>query len=90
MGKRKSRRGKAGRPPGATNRERPVAAEYPAACPSCHSTDREPFRGSVREVEQGGTAPTGRDYTHIAWKDTRCRACGQFYRVRVYENRATA
>jgi len=86
MSKRRPRRG---RPAGVANHERPIVAVYPAACPRCHSTDREPWTRIVREVEHHGTdASTGRPYTHVVWKDTSCRACSQHYRVRIVENRS--
>lgn len=55
-------------------------------CPSCDSTEREPYTGKT-EMEFSGTTPDGLPYTHIVRRRTRCQACGQHRIDRVYENR---
>jgi len=82
---RKSKR--AGRPAGSPNAHRQVVRAVPPRCPSCNSTDREPYSAIIREMEHGGEAPDGKAYTHVVWRRTKCRDCGQHLTVALYENR---
>lgn len=76
-----------GRPKGSKSRQAVQTAAYPPRCPKCGSTEREPFSGVIRESEIH-TDPMGQPCTHIVWRRTQCRACGQLVIVRAYENRA--
>lgn len=49
---------------------------WPAACPLCGSTSRANY-SRIRTKPKGGRSPTGRDYTHISIKSTRCLKCGR-------------
>jgi len=78
-----------GRPAGAKNIERPAVIERPAGCSSCGSTEREFLRIAAEEPIAGVLpAPFDHVYTHIVWRNVRCRACGQHYRLICYEHRA--
>lgn len=79
---------KQGRPRGAKTVDRDLVAVIPAACPRCHSTEREPY-DKVREREISGRTVDGHPYTHVVWRKTRCRGCGQARTERHYECRAT-
>jgi hypothetical protein len=62
-----------------------VVEEVPAACPRCHSTDREGFEGSLtRQIS--GLSRDGRPFNRIRWQYCTCRGCGQRYRVIRREN----
>lgn len=64
----------------------PVVAGDPTRCPSCGSTEREPYN-NTREHDFAGLDDHGRPYTHVVWRRTRCRACGQSRDDRFRENR---
>ena len=83
MGKQNSKRG---RPPGAKTEDRMVVSVIPAACPRCRSTSREPY-DKVRERAIAGRTVDGHAYTHVVWRKTKCKACGQARIERHYENR---
>ena len=75
-----------GRPTGSTN-VKTIQSVHPAACPHCGKTDREPYRlASV--IAHGGVTATGREYSHVVNRRTKCRACGQARIDRYFENRA--
>lgn len=76
---------KKGRPRGATNIPRPVVAAIPAACPTCGATESESLRIVVERPIAGEI--NGHRYTHVVWRNVRCKMCGQHFRVRSYENR---
>ncbi|MFN5975671.1 MAG: hypothetical protein ACK58H_05245 [Planctomyces sp.] len=62
-----------------------VVEEVPAACPRCHSTDRDGYEGSlVRQIS--GMSRDGRPFNRIRWQYCTCRGCGQRYRVIRREN----
>lgn len=76
---------KAGRPTGAkTNKAPPVTGEK-TRCPACGSTDRDPYFATVEHAIEG--IRDGRPHTHIVWRRTKCRDCGQIRQDRCYENR---
>jgi hypothetical protein len=77
---------KRGRPVGAKTAERDVVLVLPAACVRCHSTERAPY-DKIRERAISGRTTDGRPYTHVVWRKTRCRACGQARVERHYEHR---
>lgn len=77
---------KRGRPIGAKTQQRDVVLVLPAACVRCHSTEREPY-DKVRERAITGRTTDGHIYTHVVWRKTRCRACGQARIERHYEFR---
>ena len=75
-----------GRPTGART-EKVITEANPSQCPKCGSTDREPY-SNVRVMEFAGVDPrNGQAYTHVVWRRTRCRACGQSRIDRAQENR---
>lgn len=74
-----------GRPAGATNITDIVPAE-PSRCTVCGSTDREAY-SNYTDLEQHGVTSAGKPFTHIVWRSTRCRACGQARRDITHENR---
>jgi len=74
----------AGRPAGSKTRERPEAAYRPAQCPSCKSTRREPFRDGPVNQQSCTIEVDGQTYNRQIWRNTRCKDCGQHYRVIEY------
>jgi hypothetical protein len=78
-----------GRPAGSPNIEYKRAAATPPHCPTCLSTDREPYGRILTTIKCGGISPDGWPYTHVVKRATQCRACGQYYTVSTYENRTT-
>lgn len=54
-------------------------------CPTCGSSDREPYFGVV-ETEFAGLHD-GLEYTHVINRRTVCKNCGQTRIDRTYENR---
>jgi hypothetical protein len=62
-----------------------VATVALSRCRACGSTDREGYYG-VRVLQMAG-AHEGEPYTHIVWRRTRCRCCGQMRVDRSYEHR---
>lgn len=73
-----------GRLPGSKNRDWTEVGQIPARCPSCLSTEREILRIAAAE-DFSGMLDNGIIYDRVVWRNVRCRACGQFYRVRTYE-----
>ena len=62
-----------------------VVEEVPAACPRCHSTDREQLEGTItRNIS--GLSKDGRIFNRVRWAYCTCRGCGQRYRVIRREN----
>lgn len=74
-----------GRPPGSPNIT-DVVDVIPSCCRKCGCTERTPYV-NAQEMAYGGVTGTGRQYTHIVWRSTRCVECGQGRRDRVFENR---
>ena len=76
-----------GRPKGSPNRQYPRTLAKPPRCPACQSTDRHGYDRIISEIHHAGTNADGEPYTHVVKRTTRCRACGQYYAVTMYENR---
>ena len=62
-----------------------VVEEVPAACPRCHSTDREQMEGTITRKISGMTQD-GRLFTRVRWAYATCRNCDQRYRIIRREN----
>lgn len=77
-----------GRPKGAKNVSENQTVVLPQ-CGSCGSSERTPYQ-KVNEVEHGGKTAEGEEYTHIVFKRTKCKNCGQQRVDRIRENRKTA
>ena len=77
---------KPGRPKGSKNKTRQVVAVVPPRCKKCGSTDRTPYMGHRRVMQRAGTAPDGKPYNRITWRDTKCLACNQVRVDLIYEN----
>lgn len=58
----------------------------PTACPMCESTEREPYHNTV-EHEFAGEHPVFGPYTHVVFRRTECKNCGQHRIDKAYENR---
>lgn len=86
MAKKIETKRKLGRPAGAKTVDRDVVAVIPGCCQKCGSTNREPY-DKVLEREMGGRLNGGIEYSHVVWRRTKCRACGQARTERHYENR---
>ena len=80
--------GAQGRPKGSKNAEYEHAIVRPPQCPSCRSTDREPYRERPRVIRYSGVLPGAppHEYTHVIKRRTRCRNCGQARVDTWYEN----
>lgn len=77
---------KPGRPPGSENKDYDVVTVEPTRCLGCQSTEREAyFRTTVQPF--AGVDPSGRPYTHVVRRYTRCAGCGQLRIDRSLENR---
>ena len=72
-----------------TRKPKVTAAADVSRCPKCGSTEREPYH-HPRELAQGGEDRDGNAYTHVVWRNTACRSCGQARVDRTYENRLEA
>lgn len=79
---RKSR----GRPRGSKTTAPDVVTVTASRCRKCDSTEREAY-SKTREFERSGVDGEGRPYSHVVWRRTRCRKCGQRRVDRSYENR---
>ena len=64
------------------------ATAVASRCVHCGSTDREPYVNPT-EIEVGGIDGNGHPYTHVVYRSTRCRACGQARRDQCHENRTS-
>jgi len=64
-----------------------VEAAPPTACRKCGSTDRDPYYGTITRHIYGIDRHTGQVYTHVVWRRTRCRGCGQQRIDRTREHR---
>lgn len=54
---------------------------------NCNSTEREPYFGVI-ERYLPGRDENGLPYTHVIWRRTRCKKCGQARRDISRENRS--
>lgn len=57
-------------------------------CTKCDSTERVPYFGTVTRAISG-LDPEGKVFTHVIWRRTRCKACGQARIDRHRENRSS-
>ena len=55
-------------------------------CPKCGSTERSRYVCVVRRPSTGMDAD-GQPHSHVVWRRTRCRACGQSRVDRSFELR---
>lgn len=80
-----------GRPAGSPNREYAVVKEYPAACPTCHSTNLSVVKGYPPRVHEfvGVDEASGQPYDRIVWRRKQCE-CGQIFDVRTPEKETNA
>lgn len=68
-------------------REQPKVVEsFPTSCRACGSTERTPYHDTV-EHSIGGTHETFGEYSHVVFRRTECRACGQSRVDKAYELR---
>lgn len=70
--------------------ETPIVTGELTACPACGSTDRTEYKDTRTPLEHAGVTPSGRPYTHVRWKRTCCKGCGQFRIDKTFENRVPA
>lgn len=63
-----------------------VEVELPR-CKKCGSTDREPYHGTTTYEKPIEGEHNGEPFTHVIWKRTRCRSCGQARVDKYRENR---
>ncbi len=63
-----------------------IVETAPSRCPACQSTARTGYQ-STTEHAIAGELEDGRPYTHVVWRRTACRKCGQHRIDRSYENR---
>lgn len=75
-----------GRPAGSENRQYDYVDASVTRCRKCGSTERTRYE-QTRELSQDGTTPDGLPFTHVVWRRTCCKACGQWRIDRFYENR---
>ena len=68
---------KRGRPAGSKNAEVDLADVELTACAKCSSTEREPYFNRRDLPIQGNHPKTGKPYTKIIVRRTRCLGCGQ-------------
>ena len=86
MAKKKSAKKKrAGRPVGSKTQKH-VAENSPSRCLKCKSTERTPY-SRTRVIESSGTDPRFGAYTHVVFRVTKCKGCGQARTDRTLENR---
>lgn len=67
--------------------QRPIVEAMPSSCPKCRSTDRTAYSNTT-EYPIAGITIDGRQYSHVIWRTTACKACGQVRRDRSYEMRS--
>lgn len=74
-----------GRPEGSKTTKEIGTVEL-SRCKACQSTEKTPYSNKT-ELEYAGTTAAGEPYTHIVWRSTSCKSCGQARRDKTYENR---
>lgn len=79
---------KPGRPAGVRNESTTTVAVFPPTCPKCQSTERRSIRVVIERQIRG--SQDGHPHTHILWRRVRCKACGQLFTEREYQNRVHA
>lgn len=67
--------------------QRPIVEAMPSSCPKCRSTDRTAYSNTT-EYPIAGMTIDGRQYSHVIWRTTACKSCGQVRRDRSYEMRS--
>ena len=77
-----------GRPAGSENRQYDHVDASGTRCGKCGSTERTRYE-QTREIAQIGTTLSGLPFTHVVWRRTRCKACGQWRIDRFFENRTS-
>ena len=77
-----------GRPPGSENRQYDHVDASGTRCGKCGSTERTRYE-QTREIAQIGTTLSGLPFTHVVWRRTCCKACGQWRIDRFFENRTS-
>lgn len=77
-----------GRPRGSKNVRRDECDVVTSRCKKCGSSSRTPYQSDPTTLAAAGTDPiTGAPYTHVIWRRTACRQCGQARIDKCYENR---
>ena len=77
--------GNPGRPPGTPNTKTTAVVEL-SRCPVCESTERTPYTNTT-VLDYAGTTAAGEPHTHVVWRTTACKNCGQARRDKTLENR---
>ncbi len=75
-----------GRPAGSENRQYDHVDASGTRCQKCGSTERTRYE-QTREIAQSGTTSAGLPFTHVIWRRTCCKTCGQWRIDRFFENR---
>ncbi len=75
-----------GRPGGSENRQYDHVDASGTRWRKCGSTERTHYE-QTREIAQAGTTSKGLQFTHVTWRRTCCKACGQWRIDRFFENR---
>lgn len=79
-----------GRPRGSKNVERDECDVIASRCKRCGSSRRKPYQSDPTTLAAAGTDPiTGASYTHVIWRRTACKDCGQARIDKCYEYRET-
>jgi hypothetical protein len=80
-----------GRPRGSKNVQRDECDVITSRCKRCGSSKRKPYQSDPTTLEAGGVDPiTGAPYTHVIWRRTACKQCGQARIDKCYEFRNPA
>lgn len=74
-----------GRPAGSKTVKLPPVTGEKTRCQACSSTEREPYWATIEHPIDG--VKDGKPYTHVVWRRTKCRNCGQHRQDRFFENR---
>ena len=61
----------------------PIVDAPPSCCPKCGSTERTDYSNTTRVAYNG--IHEGKEYSHVVWRTTSCKKCGQRRRDRSYE-----
>lgn len=79
-----------GRPRGSKNVQRDECDVVASRCKRCGSSLRKPYQSDPTTLAAGGVDPiTGANYTHVIWRRTACKQCGQARIDKCYELRET-
>ncbi len=63
--------------------EKPVVEVVVSRCPKCQSTSRTPY--TDKRVHNFAGVKNGVPFTHVIWRPTKCRKCGQARVDKFYE-----